>query len=104
MESDTSPPHRVEHVWFRIVYYNGNWDGWRSRALEDHFQFFLIFFTLAEPYPGLIYPRALLKQNGILAHQEAILADRDAIWANNNSLSADRRMPWKRKIVFLRLF
>ena len=60
MESDTSPPHRVEYVWFRIVYYNGNWDGWRSRALEDHFQFFLIFFTLAEPYPGLIYPRDIL--------------------------------------------
>ena len=57
MESDTSPPHRVEYVWFRIVYYNGNWDGWRFRALEDHFQFFLIYFTLAEPYPGLIFPR-----------------------------------------------
>ena len=47
---------------------------------------------------------ALIEQNAILAHLEAILADRDAIWANNNRLLADRRMPWKRKIDFLRLF
>ena len=47
---------------------------------------------------------AFIEQNAILAHLEAILADQDAIWANNNRLLADRRMPWKRKIVFLRLF
>ena len=47
---------------------------------------------------------ALIEQNAILAHPEAIPADWHAIWANNNSLLADRRMPWKRKIDFLMLF
>ena len=47
---------------------------------------------------------AVVEQNAILGYLEAILADWDAIWANNNSLLADRRMPWKRKIDFLRLF
>ena len=47
---------------------------------------------------------AFIEQYAILAYLEAILADRDPIWANNNSLLADRRMPWKRKIDFLRLF
>ena len=47
---------------------------------------------------------ALIEQDAILEYLEAILADRDAIWANNNSLLVDRRMPWKRKIYFLRLF
>ena len=47
---------------------------------------------------------AFIENYAILAYLEAILADRDAIWANNNRLLADRRMPWKRKIDFLRLF
>ena len=46
----------------------------------------------------------VIEKNAILGYLEAILADQDAIWANNNRLLTDRRMPWKRKIDFLRLF